>query len=103
MSWFEHSPDRIYYEYDGTGETVLVLPGWGGSIEEFALIRKSLTAHFRVIAPTFPVRVAPNHSRATTHPPTTTRTPRPSSRCSRTRTRARRTSSDSATAARSRC
>jgi pimeloyl-ACP methyl ester carboxylesterase len=54
MSWFEHSPDRIYYEHDGTGETVLVLPGWGGSIEEFALIRKSLTAHFRVIAADLP-------------------------------------------------
>jgi valacyclovir hydrolase len=54
MGWFEHSAGRIYYEQDGNGESVLVLPGWAGSIDELALIRKSLTAHFRVIAADLP-------------------------------------------------
>lgn len=54
MSWFEHSGSRIYHEEDGQGDTVLVLPGWAGSIDEFMLIRKSLTPHFRVIAADLP-------------------------------------------------
>lgn len=52
MSWFEHGESRIYYEQDGQGEPVLVLPGWG--IGEFEPIRQSLAPHFRVIAADLP-------------------------------------------------
>jgi valacyclovir hydrolase len=54
MSWFEHGESRIYYEQDGQGESVLVLPGWAGSIGEFEPIRQSLAPHFRVIATDLP-------------------------------------------------
>jgi len=54
MSWFEHGESRIYYEQDGQGEPVLVLPGWGGGIGEFEPIRQSLAPHFRVIAADLP-------------------------------------------------
>lgn len=54
MTWFEHSEGRIHYEQEGNGEPVLVLPGWGGTIDEFAPIRTALSAHFRVIAADLP-------------------------------------------------
>ena len=37
MAWFEHNGSRIYYEEQGTGTAVLVLPGFAGNIEEFAV------------------------------------------------------------------
>jgi valacyclovir hydrolase len=40
----------IYYEESGTGDTVLLLPGWGGSINELAPVGKSLASRFSVIA-----------------------------------------------------
>jgi len=55
MAWFEHGTSRIYYEEQGTGDPVLVLPGFAGSIEEFAALREALvTAGFRVIAADLP-------------------------------------------------
>jgi valacyclovir hydrolase len=54
MSWFEHGGSRIYFEETGAGEPVLVLPGWGGSIAEFELIRRTLAPQFRVIAADLP-------------------------------------------------
>lgn len=50
MSWFVHGESRIYYEEEGQGEPVLVLPGWAGNIAEFLPLRQSLAAHYRVIA-----------------------------------------------------
>ena len=55
MDWFEKGTSRIYYEEQGTGDPVLILPGFAGSIEEFAALRNALvTAGYRVIAADLP-------------------------------------------------
>jgi pimeloyl-ACP methyl ester carboxylesterase len=55
MAWFEHGTSRIYYEEQGSGTPVLVLPGFAGSIEDFAALREAMvTAGFRVIAADLP-------------------------------------------------
>jgi len=54
MSWFHNGGSGIYFEQDGAGEPVLVLPGWAGSIGEFNPIRRSLAARCRVIAADLP-------------------------------------------------
>src|SRR6187549_83648 len=54
MSYFEHENSRIYYEQEGEGEPVLVLPGWAGSITEFASIRRALARDRRVIVADLP-------------------------------------------------
>ena len=55
MAWFEHNGSRIYYEEQGTGTAVLVLPGFAGNIEEFAVLREALVgAGYRVIAADLP-------------------------------------------------
>ena len=55
MFWFEHNSSRIYYEEQGSGAPVLVLPGFAGSIEEFAALREALVAAgYRVIAADLP-------------------------------------------------
>lgn len=54
MPWFEDNTSRIYYEEQGRGVPVLVLPGFGGSITEFAPLRDALAPHYRVIAADLP-------------------------------------------------
>ncbi len=54
MAWFEDGGSRIYYEESGSGDAVLLLPGWGGTIEEFAPLRQALAVNFRVIAADLP-------------------------------------------------
>jgi pimeloyl-ACP methyl ester carboxylesterase len=55
MAWFEHNSSRIYYEEQGSGTPVLVLPGFAGSIEEFTALRDALVAAgYRVIAADLP-------------------------------------------------
>jgi valacyclovir hydrolase len=55
MAWFEHDTSRIYYEEQGSGTPVLVLPGFAGSIEEFAALREALVAAgYQVIAADLP-------------------------------------------------
>jgi valacyclovir hydrolase len=55
MAWFEHGSSRIYYEEQGRGTPVLVLPGFAMSIEEFAALREALVAAgYRVIAADLP-------------------------------------------------
>ena len=54
MAWFEHGEMRIYYEESGSGDPVLVLPGWGGSIDELAPLREALASAYRVIAADVP-------------------------------------------------
>lgn len=45
----------MYYEDSGgRGDPVLLLPGWGGSIVEFARLRQELASGFRVIAADLP-------------------------------------------------
>jgi pimeloyl-ACP methyl ester carboxylesterase len=55
MAWFEHGTSRIYYEVQGSGTPVLVLPGWFVGIEEFSGLRDALVvAGYRVIAADLP-------------------------------------------------
>ena len=55
MAWFEHNTSRIYYEEQGSGDPVLVLPGFAGSIEEFSTLREALVAAgYRVITADLP-------------------------------------------------
>jgi pimeloyl-ACP methyl ester carboxylesterase len=55
MAWFEHGTSRIYYEEQGSGTPVLVLPGFAGSIEGFSALREALVAAgYRVIAADLP-------------------------------------------------
>jgi len=55
MAWFEHDTSRIYCEAQGSGTPVLVLPGFAGSIEEFAALRETLVAAgYQVIAADLP-------------------------------------------------
>lgn len=50
MAWFEHGTSRIYYEEEGSGDPLLLLPGWSLSIEDMASIRQALVPNYRVIA-----------------------------------------------------
>lgn len=50
MAWFEHGISRIYYEEAGSGEPLLLIPGWSLSIEDLQLLRRALTPRYRVIA-----------------------------------------------------
>jgi valacyclovir hydrolase len=50
MAWFEHGTSRIYYEEEGSGDPLLVIPGWSLSIEDMQFIRQALTPRYRVIA-----------------------------------------------------
>jgi valacyclovir hydrolase len=54
MAVFEHGTSRIYYEEHGSGETVLLLPGFAGSITELSALREALAARYRVIAADLP-------------------------------------------------
>src|SRR5712692_1844001 len=55
MFWFEHDTSRIYFEEQGSGDPVLVLPGFAGSIEEFSALWEALVASgYRVIAADLP-------------------------------------------------
>ena len=54
MSWFEQGGSSIYYEESGSGDPVLLLPGWGGTIDELAPLREALVPKFRVIAADVP-------------------------------------------------
>jgi valacyclovir hydrolase len=50
LSWFEYQDQRIYYEEEGAGQPLLLLPGWGGTIDEFTPLRTKLAERYRVIA-----------------------------------------------------
>jgi valacyclovir hydrolase len=54
VAWFDHGESHVYYEESGAGDPVLLLPGWGGTIDEFALLRQALAPKFRVIAADLP-------------------------------------------------
>src|SRR5215218_10000008 len=54
MAWFDLGEARVYYEESGSGEPLLLLPGWGGTIDELAQLRETLSANFRVIAADLP-------------------------------------------------
>lgn len=54
MAW--HGPDgeRIYYKDTGRGDTVVLMPGWGGSVIDLDRLRRELVSGFRVIAVDLP-------------------------------------------------
>jgi pimeloyl-ACP methyl ester carboxylesterase len=54
MPW--HGPDgyRVYYEDTGRGDTVVLAPGWAGSIIELSRLRAALSPGFRVVAVDLP-------------------------------------------------
>jgi pimeloyl-ACP methyl ester carboxylesterase len=54
MAW--HGPDgqQLYYEDTGRGDTVVLMPGWGGSITDLDRLRRELASGFRVIAVDLP-------------------------------------------------
>ena len=70
MPWFEDNTSRIYYEEQGRGVPVLVLPGFGGSITEFAPLRDALAPRYRVITADLPGSGAPSHNRVPIPQPT---------------------------------
>lgn len=55
MAWFEPvGGQQIYYEDRGRGDSVVLLPGWGGSIIDLDRLRRELVTGFRVIAVDLP-------------------------------------------------
>ena len=55
MAWFEHGTSRVYFEAQGDGTPVLVLPGLFTGIEEFSRLRDALVASgYHVIAADLP-------------------------------------------------
>ena len=54
MAWFDHAQTRVYSEESGAGDPVLLLPGWGSTIEGFSPLREALGLRFRVIAADVP-------------------------------------------------
>jgi pimeloyl-ACP methyl ester carboxylesterase len=55
MAWFEHGTSRIFYETQGSGTPVLLLPGFSQGNEEFSYLREALVgAGYRIIAADLP-------------------------------------------------
>ena len=54
MTWFDRGQTRIYYEESGAGDSLLLLPGWGGTINELLPVREVLATRYRVIAADLP-------------------------------------------------
>ena len=54
MAWHGPHGSQLYYEDAGHGETVVLLPGWGGSIADLSNFRRELSDGFRVIAADLP-------------------------------------------------
>lgn len=54
MPWHGPAGAQLYYEDSGRGDTVLLMPGWGGSIAEFGALRAELDGGFRVVAADLP-------------------------------------------------
>jgi valacyclovir hydrolase len=54
MPWHGRDGHRLYYEDNGRGDPVLLMPGWGGNLIEFSRLRAALSPGFRVIAADLP-------------------------------------------------
>lgn len=50
MAWYGPDGQELYYEDTGRGDTVVLMPGWAGSITELDRLRQELVSGFRVIA-----------------------------------------------------
>ncbi len=54
MPTFDHNGMHINYEESGQGESLLAMPGWGGTIDELMPVRQALAKNYRVIAADLP-------------------------------------------------
>ncbi|GAA1694453.1 alpha/beta fold hydrolase [Fodinicola feengrottensis] len=54
MAWHGREGQRIHYQDDGRGDTVVLLPGWGGSVIELNQLRSELADGFRIVAVDLP-------------------------------------------------
>ncbi len=54
MCWFEQSGARIYYEEHGTGNPVLVMPGFTEGVDELDMLVAVLSESYHVIAAELP-------------------------------------------------
>lgn len=54
MAWYGPAGQRIYYESTGSGEPVLMMPGWGGRITDLNRLRHEIGPGSRVIAADLP-------------------------------------------------
>lgn len=54
MAWFEHGTSKIYYEDNGSGVPLLLLPGITDRIANHAALRDLLAQRYRVIAADLP-------------------------------------------------
>jgi len=50
MGRFAHGGSEICYEDTGSGDPVLLIPGWAGSVESMRFLSAKLAANYRVIA-----------------------------------------------------
>ena len=50
MAWFEHGTSRIYYEEEGSGDPLLLIPGLTLGIDDLQSVRQALAPRYRVIA-----------------------------------------------------
>jgi hypothetical protein len=103
MPLFQHGASRVYYEESGSGEPLLLLPGFSDSIAGHAVLRETLAKRYRVKRPTSLVPGAPGRNRGHTAPATTRKMPVRLLRFSMSEAQYGPTSLASATAGRSRC
>ena len=54
MAWFDHGASRIYFEESGSGEPLLLLPGFSGTITTYKSLRARFAERYRVIAAELP-------------------------------------------------
>src|SRR5439155_6839648 len=54
MTWYGPEGQQIYYEDDGRGDAVVLMPGWGGSVIDLDRLRGELVGGFRVIVVDLP-------------------------------------------------
>ena len=54
MTWYGPAGQQLYYEDHGRGDTVVLLPGWGGSVIDLNRLRSELVSGFRVLAVDLP-------------------------------------------------
>jgi valacyclovir hydrolase len=54
MAWWEHDLVRVRYEETGSGDPVLLLPGFAGRVEELQSVVDGLSTTFHVVAADLP-------------------------------------------------
>ncbi len=54
MAWFKHLASEIYFEETGSGDPVLLLPGFSDRVENHKALREALGRNYRVITADLP-------------------------------------------------